>query len=108
MTRPILELLPSLPSPSPAPAPVRFPVERPTLFDLMDGQPDPPAPTTWAEAIDGLIATAKRRGYKLGWVAYRLADADPPALAWHLVAKKLGYSPQWAERKIKENSAKFH
>ena len=60
MTRPILELLPSQPSPSPAPA--RFPVEPLDLFDQMDGKPAPPAPTAWGEAIDGLIATAKRRG----------------------------------------------
>jgi superfamily II DNA or RNA helicase len=53
----------------------------------------------WEQRIDRMVATAKERGYKPGWLAFRLAELKPPLEVWQKAGKLLGFKPGWAFHK---------
>jgi hypothetical protein len=56
----------------------------------------------WDMKINQLIKTAKEKEYKKGWIAYRMAEEQPPLSAWQQLADKLEYNRGWATRKYNE------
>jgi superfamily II DNA or RNA helicase len=56
----------------------------------------------WQERIDRLVATMEGRGYKPGWLSYRLAELKPPLKVWKMAGKALNFKPGWAFHKHRE------
>jgi superfamily II DNA or RNA helicase len=76
------------------------------LMEVTTTRPEP-KPTAddigrWAIRLDRLMATAKERKYKAGWVTYRLAELKPPLAIWQQAGKILGYKSSWGFHKHRE------
>jgi superfamily II DNA or RNA helicase len=56
----------------------------------------------WQQRIDQLVAVMKERGYKPGWVGFRLAEEKPQLRVWQMAGKALGFKPGWAFHKHQE------
>jgi superfamily II DNA or RNA helicase len=56
----------------------------------------------WQERIDRLVATMEGRGYKPGWITYRLAELKPNLKVWKMAGKALNFKPGWAFHKHRE------
>jgi superfamily II DNA or RNA helicase len=57
----------------------------------------------WENCLQSLMDTAKNRGYKQGWLTYRLLEMKPPIEVWRSAAKQLGYAQGWAWHKYQES-----
>jgi DnaJ domain len=59
----------------------------------------PPTPTTltqWLALYNKLLLVVERRGYKRGWIMYRLIELQPPLAVWQLHGQMMGYKPSFA------------
>ena len=63
---------------------------------------EPTIEEQWLIWLDDLIACAKSRGYRDGWVYYRLAEAKPPLFVFQRYGKLKGYKPSWANYRYRE------
>nr|WP_062436744.1 DEAD/DEAH box helicase [Picosynechococcus sp. PCC 73109]AMA10630.1 hypothetical protein AWQ23_14375 [Picosynechococcus sp. PCC 73109] len=50
----------------------------------------------WKARLDELLEERESKGYKPGWVAFRLGELAPPLQVWKAAASELGYKPGWA------------
>lgn len=73
--------------------------EKQTHLDKIDTSSE------WGGKLSVLFTTQKARGYKPGWIVFRLKDMNPPLLVWQLAATHLGYKPGWSWHKWKETQA---
>ncbi len=61
------------------------------------------------QTVDELMAISQKKGFKSGWVFYRLTEKltfEPSVVDWLYLAEKLGYPKEWAYRKKIEFSLK--
>lgn len=63
---------------------------------------EPTPEEEWSLWLDDLIAHAKSRGYKDGWIYYRLIENKPPLPVFQRYAKMKGYHYKWAHHKYRE------
>jgi superfamily II DNA or RNA helicase len=76
------------------------------LMEVTAPQPQP-KPTAeelrkWMERVDRLVAIMKERGYKPGWLAFRLGELKPPLEVWQKAGKLLGFKSGWSFHKYRE------
>jgi superfamily II DNA or RNA helicase len=55
----------------------------------------------WQQKFDELVRTQQQRGYKPGWIQYRLEDMKAPYPLWRIYGKWRGYKPGWAWHKAR-------
>jgi preprotein translocase subunit Sec63 len=67
-----------------------------------------PAPTSspinspyWLSIYHELMSISQERGYKRGWVAYKLSQLRPPIKIWRLHAYNMGYKEGWVYHQIR-------
>jgi DnaJ domain len=72
----------------------------------------PSTPTTltqWLALYYKLLQVVERRGYKRGWIMYRLMELKPPLEVWQLHGQLMGYQPSFAlyhwKRQEQENGS---
>jgi superfamily II DNA or RNA helicase len=56
----------------------------------------------WSKQLDELLTTAKLKGYKPGWIHYRLEELKPPLEVWQAAGRALGYKHGWAWNRYQE------
>jgi hypothetical protein len=61
----------------------------------------------WSNHLQELLDTAKLKGYKPGWIRYRLAELNPPLEVWEQAGRALGYKPGWAWNRYRETMQKI-
>lgn len=57
----------------------------------------------WVSALKELIEMQKEKGYKRGWIGFKLKELRPPLEVWKLAAEYLGYQPGWAWHQFNDN-----
>jgi DnaJ domain len=55
----------------------------------------------WLSIYHELVAMSQERGYKRGWVAYKLSQLRPPIGIWRLHAYNMGYKEGWVYHQLK-------
>lgn len=50
----------------------------------------------WFDAWSEMVEMQQQRGYKPGWLTYKLQELKPPLEVWQEAAKHLKYRPGWA------------
>ena len=58
--------------------------------------PPPTSLSDWFGVYNQLLAVVARRGYKRGWITYRLMELQPPLEIWQLHGQVMGYKPSFA------------
>jgi superfamily II DNA or RNA helicase len=59
-------------------------------------------PTDWQEIYELLVREQQTKGYKSGWLYYRLLELKPPLSIWQQYATLKGYKPGWAKYRYYE------
>lgn len=68
-------------------------------------KPSPPTPTNlsdWFLLYNQLLSVVERRGYKRGWITYRLEELKPPLEVWQLHGQVMGYKSGFAHHRWKQ------
>ena len=55
----------------------------------------------WLSIYHELVSIGQERGYKRGWVAYKLSQLRPPIGIWRLHAHNMGYKEGWVYHQLK-------
>ncbi|AFY94392.1 J domain-containing protein [Chamaesiphon minutus] len=58
--------------------------------------PPPTSLSDWFVVYQGLLSIVERRGYKHGWITYRLIELQPPLEIWELHGQVMGYRAGFA------------
>lgn len=62
-------------------------------------------PTTekeiWEYEFQQLVIIAHQKGYKQGWLTYRISEMCPPLFIWKMLGKHNGYDYRWADHKFR-------
>jgi hypothetical protein len=58
--------------------------------------PSPVSLSDWFGVYNQLLAVMERRGYKRGWITYRLIELQPPLEIWQLHGQVMGYKAGFA------------
>jgi curved DNA-binding protein CbpA len=58
--------------------------------------PPPTSLSDWFVVYQGLLSIVERRGYKRGWITYRLIELQPPLEIWELHGQVMGYRAGFA------------
>ncbi len=58
--------------------------------------PIPTSLSDWIIVYNQLLAVVARRGYKRGWITYRLIELQPPLEIWQLHGQVMGYKAGFA------------
>ena len=70
-------------------------------------QTDPPPESSpinsayWLSIYHELVSISQERGYKRGWVAYKLSQLRPPIGIWRLHAHNMGYKEGWVYHQLR-------
>jgi superfamily II DNA or RNA helicase len=76
------------------------------LMEITTTKPEPTLSADemgeWGQRIDQMVATMQERGYKPGWLAFRLGELKPPLEVWRKAGKLQGFKPGWAFHKHQE------
>jgi DnaJ domain len=67
--------------------------------------PTPINLSDWFSLYNQLLLVVKHRGYKKGWITYRLEELKPPLEVWQLHGQVMGYKPTFAHHRWKQQGA---
>jgi superfamily II DNA or RNA helicase len=54
----------------------------------------------WNYVLDRLFREQSMKAYKVGWIAIKLRKMKPPLNVWQAAGERLGYHPNWANRRF--------
>jgi superfamily II DNA or RNA helicase len=57
----------------------------------------------WFDRLEQLCQEQQQRGYKAGWLGFKLAELQPPIEVWLRAENYLGYKRGWAYHKFRES-----
>jgi hypothetical protein len=58
--------------------------------------PPPTSLSDWFVVYNQLLSVVERRGYRRGWITYRLIELQPPLEIWQLHGRVMGYKAGFA------------
>ena len=83
---------------TPAPAPTTIAQSEPrATVPLPPASPLTSEQQFWLVWWEKMKQTQQTRGYKPGWLYYRLQEQNAPLFLWYKYAQYMGYHPKWVE-----------